>query len=153
MTSGDRPRRRAARRHPSAPGGDAALRRRVRAAVEALLEQAERLIAALDALDGDCDLEPEEDCCDARDDDPARGDRASGAVWPGRSATRADRAPEPPPRLWSGAGRPAATARGVPRSGAARPAVRQAPAHPLSSGGRGAAERSDVLDRDGAPRP
>lgn len=41
------------------------LRRRV--AIEALIEQA---IEALDALDGDTDLEPDsDDCCEAHDDD------------------------------------------------------------------------------------
>lgn len=44
--------------------------------LEQLIEQA---IEALDALDGDADLEPEEDRCEAHDDDPAID--LPGAPW------------------------------------------------------------------------
>lgn len=68
--------RRRTRRRPSARrAGHQHLAQR--AAVEALIEQA---IAALDAMDGDPDLEPEVDRCPAHDDDPQHQASASSCT-------------------------------------------------------------------------
>lgn len=53
--------------------------RRIAARRQQLEQFIEQAIEALDALDGDPDLEAEEDCCSAHDDDPEIQLRASTA--------------------------------------------------------------------------
>ncbi|TCH97633.1 hypothetical protein EJV46_16065 [Roseococcus sp. SYP-B2431] len=69
MATRDNSTRRAAAEGAAFATPSAGMRRRRREAIEALIDRA---IAALDVLDGDCDLEEEQDCCEAADDDLSR---------------------------------------------------------------------------------